>query len=75
MPQREFEAYFSLSCVINSSRLGRRLEFMFSNVLDCRQSLSEFSLCLFSTWLRGHWLDCVALFEVPISPSDIGMLS
>ena len=32
---------------------------MFSTVLDCRQSLSEVSLC-FSTWLRGHRLGCTA---------------
>ena len=32
---------------------------MFSTVLDCRQSLSEVSLCS-STWLRGHRLGCTA---------------
>ena len=35
--------------IINSRRLPR--EFIFSTVLDCRQSLSEVSLCFFSTWL------------------------
>ena len=34
---------------------------MFSTVLDCRQSLSEVSLCFFSTWLRGHGLGCMVL--------------
>ena len=33
---------------------------MFSMVLDCRQSLSEVSLCFFSAWLRGHGLGCTA---------------
>ena len=47
--------------VINSHRLGRRSEFMFSTVLDCRQSLSEVILSFFSTWLRGHGLGCTAL--------------
>ena len=50
--------------VINSPRLGRRLEFMFSTVLDCRQSLSEFSFWFCSTWLRGNGLGCIALLEV-----------
>ena len=34
---------------------------MFSTVLDCRESLSEISLCFFSTWIRGHGLGCIAL--------------
>ena len=51
--------------VINSPRLGRLREFMLSTVLDCRQSLSEFSFCFFSTWLRGRWLGCTALFAIP----------
>ena len=34
---------------------------MFSTVLDCRQSVSEVSLCFFSTWLRGRGLGCTAL--------------
>ena len=38
---------------------------MFCTVLDCRQSLSEFNFCFFSTWLRGHLLGCLALLEVP----------
>ena len=38
---------------------------MFSTVLDCRQSLSEFSFCFFSTWLQGHRLGCLVLLEVP----------
>ena len=29
---------------------------MFSTVLDCRQSLSEVSLCFLSTWLQGQGL-------------------
>ena len=33
---------------------------MFSTVLNCHQSLSEVSLCFFSTWLRGHGLGCTA---------------
>ena len=51
---------------------------MFSTVLDCRQSLSKFSFCFFSTWLRCLGLGCIALLEVPrmliISPSHIGRL-
>ena len=51
---------------------------MFSTVLDCRQSLSKFSFCFFSTWLRRLGLGCIALLEVPkvliISPSHIGRL-
>ena len=35
---------------------------MFPTLLDCRQSLSEVSLCFLSTWLRGHRLGCIALF-------------
>ena len=46
-----------------------------SIVLDCRQSLSEFSLCFSSTRLRGHRLGYIALFtalfDVPLSPTDI----
>ena len=41
---------------------------MFSTVLDCRQSLSEFSFCFSHTWLRGHRLGCIALFEVTKIP-------
>ena len=29
---------------------------MFSTMLDCRQSLSEVSLCFLSTWLQGQGL-------------------
>ena len=51
--------------MIKSPHLGRQCEFMFSAILNCRQSLSDFNFCFFSTWLRGHWLDCLALLEVP----------
>ena len=57
--------------------LPRPPEFMFSTVLDCHQSLSEFSFYFSSTWLRGHRLGCIALFKVtkiPILPSDIERL-
>ena len=37
---------------------------MFSTMLNCHQSLSEFSFCFSSTWLRGHQLGCIELFEV-----------
>ena len=43
---------------------------MFSTLLDCRQSLSEFNFCFFSTWLRGHRFGCLALLEVPKVLSD-----
>ena len=44
--------------LINSPRQGRRREFMFPSLSECRQSLSEFDVWFFSTWLRGHRLDC-----------------
>ena len=40
--------------LINSPR---RREFMFPSVSECHQSLSEFDVWFFSTWLRGHRLD------------------
>ena len=44
--------------LINSPRQGRRREFMFPSVSECRQSLSDFDVWFFSTWLRDHRLDC-----------------